>query len=66
MGSLSDRVIVGDGAGEEKPAENIPRHSSAHVRSGKVENANSEYLLFLELNGHFSGKRLQKLVRKVE
>lgn len=65
MESPSDTVIVGDGVREEKPAENIPR-PSAHVRPGKVENTNSEYLLFLDLNEHFSGKRLQKLVRKVE
>lgn len=66
METPSDTVIVGDGGREKKPAENIPRPSSAHVRPGKVETTNSEYLLFLELNEHFSGKRLQKLVRKVE
>lgn len=65
MDSPSDTVIVSNDV-RDKTAENIPRPSSVHVRPGKIENTNSEYLLFLELNEHFSGKRLQRLVRKVE
>ncbi|KAL4935203.1 hypothetical protein BDV06DRAFT_133621 [Aspergillus oleicola] len=55
----------GNDAREEKIMEEVRPPSGRDV-CGKVQNTNSEYLQFLELNEHYSGERLKKLIRKVD